>query len=130
MAKKRHTNPRKTAEKFAAIALRHLSQYSEEEQEERISRAERTVANALLTPSVEIGTSLSARRQMATEAPQPCRLARAPTSGRRCPAAASSTTFLARAFHPAFLTNIARSRNALAAAERGGTDSRKKRPEH
>jgi hypothetical protein len=39
MMKKRHANARKTAEKLAAKALRHLSQYSKEEQEERISRA-------------------------------------------------------------------------------------------
>jgi hypothetical protein len=46
MPKKRTANLSKTADKLAAIALRHLSQYSEEEQEERISRAERRVATA------------------------------------------------------------------------------------
>jgi hypothetical protein len=50
MMKKRHANARKTAEKLAAKALKYLSQFSEEEQEERISRAERTVTNALLAP--------------------------------------------------------------------------------
>jgi hypothetical protein len=44
MAKKRNVSASKTAEKLAALALKHLSQYSEEEQEERISRAEKTVA--------------------------------------------------------------------------------------
>jgi hypothetical protein len=44
MPKKRTANLNETAEKLTDIALKHLSQYSEEEQEERISRAEKTVA--------------------------------------------------------------------------------------
>jgi len=45
MPKKRKVSAsKKTADKLAALALKHLSQYSEEEQEERISRAEKTVA--------------------------------------------------------------------------------------
>jgi hypothetical protein len=44
MPKKRSASASKTADKLAALALKHLSQYSEEEQEERISRAEKTVA--------------------------------------------------------------------------------------
>ena len=68
--KKRYANARKTAEKLAAKVLKYLSQFSEEEQEERINRAERTVANTLLTPGVEIGTSLSARKLTATPAPK------------------------------------------------------------
>jgi hypothetical protein len=46
MPKKRTANLNKTAEKLATLALKHLSQYSEEEQEERISRAEKRVAIA------------------------------------------------------------------------------------
>jgi hypothetical protein len=52
MPKKRIDSASKTAEKLAAIALRHLSKYSEEEQEERISRAEKLVATA-----ARVGTS-------------------------------------------------------------------------
>jgi phosphopantetheinyl transferase len=44
MPKKQKVSASKTAEKLAEMALKHLSQYSEEEQEERISKAERTVA--------------------------------------------------------------------------------------
>jgi len=44
MHKKQKISAGKRAEKLAEMALKHLSQYSEEEQEERISRAERTVA--------------------------------------------------------------------------------------
>ena len=47
MPKKQNDSASRTAEKLAGIALRHLSQYSEEEQEERISRAERTMATAV-----------------------------------------------------------------------------------
>jgi len=46
MPKKRNVSASKTAEKLAALASRHLSQYSEDEQKERISRAEKRVANA------------------------------------------------------------------------------------
>ena len=56
MPKKRIDSASKTAEKLAAIALRHLSKYSEEQQEERISRAEKLVATA------RVGTSRTLHR--------------------------------------------------------------------
>jgi hypothetical protein len=40
MPKKRNVSASKTADEFAELALKHLSQYSEEEQEGRISKGE------------------------------------------------------------------------------------------
>jgi hypothetical protein len=47
MPKKKRKSAHQVADELAEIALRHLKAFSEEEQEKRISAAERLVATAL-----------------------------------------------------------------------------------
>jgi hypothetical protein len=63
MARNKKPDIEKVAEKLAEMAVRHLSQFSEEEQERRILAAEKLVANASRAGSPRTSSSTPRTRR-------------------------------------------------------------------
>ncbi len=63
MARKKTNSVEKVAEELAELALRHLSQFSEEEQEKRILAAEKVLATASRAGSPRISSATPRMRR-------------------------------------------------------------------
>lgn len=63
MARKKKVSAEKVAGELAEIAVRHLSRFSEEEQEERILAAEKLLANAVPVGSRRTSSSMPRTRR-------------------------------------------------------------------
>jgi hypothetical protein len=63
MARKKKNNVEKVGEQLAELAVRHLSQFSEEEQEKRILAAEKVLATASRAGSPRISSSTPRMRR-------------------------------------------------------------------